>query len=65
MRTREQRAVIGKKLSAHCRARAIEMRKCEDGGGPYGEVHSYPLAVLDDFMRREGAGALFDGTNML
>ena len=46
-----QRAVIGKKLTAYCHARAIEIRTCEDDGSKYGEVHSYPLTVWDDFMQ--------------
>jgi len=40
----------GKQMSAFCRLKGIEIRKCADDGGQYGEVNSYPMAVWDEFM---------------
>ena len=42
--------VIGKQLSAYCRARAIQIRKCETNDERFGAVNSYPISAWDDFM---------------
>ena len=41
---------IGKKLSAYCRARAIEIRNCETNDERFGRVNSYPITAWDDFL---------------
>jgi phage anti-repressor protein len=41
---------IGKQLSAYCRARAIQIRKCETDDERLGAVNSYPLSAWEDFM---------------
>jgi len=40
---------IGKLLSAYCRARAIEIRKCETNDERFGVVNSYPFTAWEDF----------------
>jgi prophage antirepressor-like protein len=42
---------IGKSLSAYCRARAVEIRKCETNDERFGAVNSYPLAAWESFMQ--------------
>jgi hypothetical protein len=42
---------IGKQLSAYCRARAIEIRKCETNDERFGTVNSYPITAWEDFMK--------------
>ena len=42
--------LIGKQLSAYCRARAIQIRKCETNDERFGAVNSYPISAWDDFM---------------
>lgn len=42
--------IIGKKLSAYCRTRAIEIRKCETNDERFGAVNSYPLTAWEDFL---------------
>jgi phage anti-repressor protein len=50
---------IGKQLSAYCRARAIEVRKCETNDERFGIVNSYPLTAWESFCaekdRQQGA----------
>lgn len=41
---------IGKQLSAYCRARAIEIRKCEIDDDCFGTVNSYPISAWENFM---------------
>jgi len=41
---------IGKKLSAYCRARAIEIRTCQTNDERFGKVNSYPLTAWEDFL---------------
>ncbi len=41
---------IGKQLSAYCRARAIEIRRCETNDERFGTVNSYPVSAWDDFL---------------
>lgn len=41
---------IGKGLSAYCRSRAIEIRKCETNDERFGSVYSYPLTAWEDFL---------------
>ena len=41
---------IGKQLSAYCRARAIQIRKCETDDDRLGAVNSYPFSAWDDCM---------------
>ena len=41
---------MGKLLSAYCRARAIEIRKCETNDERFGVVNSYPITAWEDFM---------------
>ena len=41
---------IGKRLSAYCRARAIEVRRCETNDERFGIVNSYPLTAWEDFL---------------
>ncbi|GHU49481.1 hypothetical protein FACS1894200_08170 [Spirochaetia bacterium] len=40
---------VGKQLTAHCKARNIEMRKCLTNDERFGSVNSYPLTVWKDF----------------
>jgi len=44
---------IGKRLSAYCRARAIEIRDCETNDERFGRVNSYPITAWEGFL--EGA----------
>ena len=48
--TSAQCQFMGKHLSAYCRARAIQIRKCETNDERFGTVNSYPLSAWDDFM---------------
>jgi phage anti-repressor protein len=48
--TSAQCQLIGKQLSAYCRARAIQNRKCETNDERFGAVNSYPVSAWDDFM---------------
>ena len=48
--TLAQCQLIGKQLSAYCRARAIQIRKCETNDERFGVVNSYPISAWDDFM---------------
>ena len=48
--TLAQCQLIGKQLTAYCRARAIEIRKCETNDERFGAVNSYPISAWDDFM---------------
>ena len=48
--TSMQCQLIGKQLSAYCRARAIQIRKCETNDERFGTVNSYPISAWDDFM---------------
>lgn len=41
---------MGKQLSAYCRARAIQIRKCETNDERFGTVNSYPISAWDAFM---------------
>jgi phage anti-repressor protein len=41
---------IGKRLSAYCRIRNFEIRKCQTNDERFGSVNSYPLAVWNDFL---------------
>ena len=41
---------IGKQLTAFCRARAIQIRRCETDDERFGAVNSYPISAWDDFM---------------
>jgi len=41
---------IGKRLSAYCRARAIEIKRCETNDERFGMVNSYPLTAWEDFL---------------
>ena len=41
---------IGKRLTAHCRARAIEVRACETNDERFGTVNSYPLTAWESFL---------------
>ena len=41
---------IGKRLSAYCRARAIEVRSCETNDERFGTVNSYPLTAWEAFL---------------
>ena len=41
---------IGKHLTAHCRARAIEVRACETNDERFGTVNSYPLTAWESFL---------------
>jgi len=42
---------IGKRLSAYCRARSIQIRKCQTNDERFGEVNSYPITVWDDYLK--------------
>jgi hypothetical protein len=41
---------IGKRLSAFCRARSIEIRRCETNDERFGTVNSYPISAWEAFM---------------
>lgn len=41
---------VGKGLSAYCRSRAIEIRKCETNDERFGAVNSYPVSAWEDFL---------------
>lgn len=41
---------IGKRLTAYCRARAIEVRPCETNDERFGKVNSYPLTAWEAFL---------------
>lgn len=41
---------IGKRLSAYCRSRAIEIRICETNDERFGAVNSYPITAWEDFL---------------
>ena len=41
---------IGKRLTAYCRARAIEVRACETNDERFGTVNSYPLTAWESFL---------------
>ncbi|AGL03755.1 antA/AntB antirepressor family protein [Desulfoscipio gibsoniae] len=41
---------IGKRLSAYCRSRAIEIRTCETNDERFGTVNSYPITAWEDFL---------------
>lgn len=41
---------IGKRLSAYCRSRAIEIRTCETNDERFGAVNSYPITAWEDFL---------------
>ena len=45
---------IGKRLTAHCRARAIEVRTCETNDERFGTVNSYPLTAWESFLEEAG-----------
>ena len=45
---------IGRRLTAYCRARAIEIRSCETNDERFGVVNSYPLTAWEAFLK-EGA----------
>lgn len=41
---------VGKRLSAYCRSRSIEIRKCETNDERFGAVNSYPLTAWENFL---------------
>ena len=41
---------IGKHLSGFCRARSIEIRKCETNDERFGAVNSYPITAWEEFL---------------
>jgi len=41
---------IGKRLTAYCRACAIEVRACETNDERFGTVNSYPLTAWESFL---------------
>lgn len=41
---------IGKRLTAYCRSRAIEIRVCETNDERFGAVNSYPITAWEDFL---------------
>lgn len=41
---------IGKRLSAYCRSRAIEIRACETNDERFGTVNSYPITAWEEFL---------------
>jgi phage anti-repressor protein len=51
---------IGKRLSAYCRARAIEVRKCQTNDERFGETNSYPITAWQDFLQNENGGNAYD-----
>jgi phage anti-repressor protein len=46
---------VGRRLSAYCRIRDFEVRKCQTNDERFGSVNSYPLAVWNDFLERDCA----------
>ena len=42
--------LIGNQLSAYCRARTIQIRRCETDDERFGAVNSYPISAWNDFM---------------
>ena len=48
--TSAQCQFMGKQLSAYCRIRAIQIRKCETNDERFGTVNSYPISAWEDFM---------------
>ncbi len=46
-----QSQVVGKHLSAYCRARAIQIRVCETNDERFGKVNSYPLTAWTAFLK--------------
>lgn len=46
-----QSQVVGKHLSAYCRARAIQIRVCETNDERFGKVNSYPLTAWNAFLK--------------
>ncbi|MFP3153334.1 antA/AntB antirepressor family protein [Lachnospiraceae bacterium ZAX-1] len=44
---------IGKKLSAYCRGRSIEIKKCETNDERFGSVNSYPLTAWESFLKED------------
>ena len=46
----EQCKAIGKRLTAYCRARAIEVRSCETNDERFGTVNSYPITAWETFL---------------
>ena len=45
---------IGKQLSAYCRARAIDIRRCETNDERFGAVNSYPISAWEAFLEAHG-----------
>ncbi|GHU17302.1 hypothetical protein FACS189472_04000 [Alphaproteobacteria bacterium] len=43
---------IGKRLSAYCRSRAIEIRKCVTNDERFGSVNSYPVTAWHDLLEK-------------
>lgn len=41
---------IGKRMTAYCRARAIEVRQCHTNDERFGVVNSYPVTAWEDFL---------------
>ena len=41
---------FGKRMTAYCRARAIEVRVCETNDERFGTVNSYPLTAWESFL---------------
>ena len=41
---------IGKRLTAYCRAHAIEVRSCETNDERFGTVNSYPITAWESFL---------------
>ena len=41
---------IGKRLSAYCRSRAIQIRSCETNDERFGTVNSYPITAWEEFL---------------
>jgi phage anti-repressor protein len=46
----EQCKAIGKRLTAFCRTRAIEVRSCETNDERFGTVNSYPITAWEAFL---------------
>ena len=44
--------VIGKQLTAYCRARAIAVRSCETNDERFGVVNSYPCSAWESFLEK-------------
>jgi hypothetical protein len=43
---------VGKNLTAYCRSRAIEIRKCETNDERFDRTNSYPLTAWEEFLKR-------------